>query len=149
MSKFFEWLACSLPPTVNGATLAQKDPRGQRAVAVTAVASEVVLSGDIFLQPKDGGGNQGGVDMSLSVRVRFTADGDDLCLIFGAKGAGLTPDPAAVTGSTPANVCGVIFKGTSEDYYVSPKSQPSVYVRGRTGAATMRYRVIGSLSDQR
>ena len=149
--KWEAWEVYVPPPQVNGSSLAagKQTNAGCRAVAVTAVAVEVKLTGDIFLQPPDAAGNQATNDMTDSVIVRVKSDGDDLCVLFAGSGLALTPDPTA-TG-TSANVCDTIDDGFFEDYVVSPKSCPSMYVRSRNGnaGAIARYRLSSPIAGSR
>lgn len=128
------------PPTVNGSSLNPKFPEGARCVALTNVASQTNLTGDIFLQRPDGS-TVAGVDYKGFVMVRFFADGDDVAILFG-NGA-LTPDPAAVGAS--AGCCEVIKNGTYVDYLLSPAQHTVLSARAVNTTAKLRYRVSGPL----
>lgn len=135
------------PPTVCGASKTPKVPQGCRAVAVTAVAAETALTGDIFLALPDPSGNQATSDFIGPVLVRVFADGGDLCILFGPAGAGITPDPAAMSPS--ANVCDIIPSGMFYEFMLEPQQQRSMYLRTRTGTATARYRLTSPLPGNR
>jgi hypothetical protein len=147
--KWDEWEVYVPPPRTNGSSLTPRTPYGGRRVAVTSAAAEVVLTGDVYLCPPDSGGNPATSDMTDVVMLRVTADKDDICVLFGAKGAALTPDPAAVGAS--ANVCDIVIQGTFLDFVVSPKTDQSMYVRSRANnaGATVAYRLAAPVSGLR
>jgi hypothetical protein len=149
--RFEDWNVFYLPPTTNGATLTPKLPTGERAFLLTNAAQEVALSGDIFRAMPDAAGTAATNDFMGHVLVEFFADGDDLCILFGAAAAGLTPDPAAHSASNPANACDVVPANTRQRWMLSTKSQPSMYVRSRAGTAgaKVRYRVVSPLPGAR
>lgn len=128
------------PPTVNGSSLNPHYPEGARCVALTNVASQTNLTGDIFLQRPDGS-TVAGVDYKGFVMVRFFADGDDVALLFGTSA--LTPDPAAV--GTAAGCCEVIKNGTYVDYMLSAAAHPILSARAVNTTAKLRYRVSSPL----
>lgn len=150
--RLLDMLSYIAPPTQAGETLNPVDPRGQRAVTLSAVALEIVLTGDVFLQPADAGGNAGSVDYRGQVRLELYADGDDVIWLVGAKGSALVPDPAATTTiGTAARQAHCIPNGTY--YYpwlgAGNPANASIFARGRAGAAILRYRVVSDLPGAR
>lgn len=150
MSRFLDMFVYKTPPTTNGASTAPKTPFGQRAASTTNLSvTEIVLTGDLFLQPPDAGGNQASSDYRGPVLVELFADGDDMAILAGPKGAALTPDLTAVGAS--ANACERIVKGERLFLMFEAGSgkHDSLYVKNATTTGTLRYRVVSSLPGAR
>lgn len=153
------------PPMLNGSTYTVPEPFGQRAKAVTnASVTEIALTGDIFLQPPDAGGNVAKGDYRGDVVVELEADGDDIAWVVGPAGGGAagptfkgsTGAPAFAAGN--ATAAAVLFNtrtvGRPPYRYTFTAGgvdhrHDSIYAISRAGAAVLRYRVISGIPGAR
>jgi hypothetical protein len=145
------------PPTKNGGSVSPA--LGERAVAVTnGAVTTILFTGDIFLQPPDSAGNAATADFHGYVEVELDADGDDIMIVAGKKGSALTPAFAANSGSNPGNVGRTIYNSVATGqpprriWFVAGSQageNDSLFAISRTGAATLRYRVISSIPGTR
>lgn len=145
------------PPTSNGGSV--QPAYGERAVAIlnTGVTA-IALTGDVFKQPPDAAGNASSNDFQGWVEIEFDADGDDIMLLAGKTASALTPSFAANAGSAPGSVGRIVYnsKATGQPprriCFVSGAKageNDALFAISRTGAATLRYRVVSSIAGSR
>jgi hypothetical protein len=145
------------PPRISGAGYTVPVPTGERTAAATTTCSEHKLSGDIFRQMPDGGGNAGIADFVGDVSIEVYADGDDIAVLTGPSGGGTAgPTYNGVTqlpGFTAALPSRIVYnsKGASVPRHVWTMSagaqdhrDDSLYIVSRTTNAILHYAIVSS-----